>query len=97
MSRRVAFASLLLTMAPSAAVWAEDPVEFDAGTTFPCREVKAPDQADAVRKVIVAVIPISATFNAREDSIETIRYELKMPQLLKVIDYLPATRRPSAS
>ena len=92
MSCRVVFASLLLTIAPSAAVWAEDPVEFDARTSFPCREVKAPDQADAARKVIVAVIPITATFNAREDSIETIRYELKMPQPLTVIDHLPKTQ-----
>jgi hypothetical protein len=43
MSCRVAFASLFLTIAASAAARADDPVEFDARTSFACREVKAPE------------------------------------------------------
>jgi len=88
---RVAFATVF-TIAATSPSWGDEPVEFDVRPLFPCREVKAPEQADATRKVIVAVIPITATFNVKEASVETIRYELKMPQGVTVVDRLPRTQ-----
>jgi hypothetical protein len=76
---------------------AQEPVEFDARRLFSCAEVKPPQQADSARKVVVIVIPISANFNVEERTIESLRYELKLPTSVTVIDHLPKTQTgPSA-
>ena len=87
---RVVFATLLRIAATSPS-WGGETVEFDTRTLLPYREVKAPDQADATRKVVAAVIPITATFNVKDASVETIRYERTVPQPVTVIDRLPST------
>ncbi|QEH38396.1 Serine/threonine-protein kinase pkn1 [Aquisphaera giovannonii] len=71
---------------------AQDPVEFDARRLFSCAEVKPPQQADSARRVIVVVIPVSANFNAEESTIESLRYELRLPKTVTVLDHLPKTQ-----
>jgi formylglycine-generating enzyme required for sulfatase activity len=79
-------------LALSAPALAQDPVRFDARRVFACTEMKPSPGADVSRKVIVVSIPISANFAAPEASVERLRYELRMPKLVTVIDYLPKTR-----
>jgi formylglycine-generating enzyme required for sulfatase activity len=74
------------------AALAQDPVEFDARRLFSCAEVKPPPQADSARKVIVVVIPISANFNVEESTVESLRYELRLPKSVTVLDHLPKTQ-----
>ena len=83
---------VLLTCGVTTAALAQDPVEFDARRLFSCAEVKPPPQADSARKVIVVVIPISANFNVEESTVESLRYELRLPKSVTVLDHLPKTQ-----
>ncbi|MFO0958306.1 MAG: formylglycine-generating enzyme family protein [Isosphaeraceae bacterium] len=86
-----AVACLALAFAGNLAM-AQDPVDFDARKLFSCAEVKPPQNADTARKVVVIVIPVSANFNVPERTIETLRYELRMPKSVTILDYLPKTQ-----
>jgi formylglycine-generating enzyme required for sulfatase activity len=59
---------------------------------FSCAEVKPSQQADAARKVVVIVIPISANFNTEESTVESLRYELRFPKSVTVLDHYPKTQ-----
>jgi formylglycine-generating enzyme required for sulfatase activity len=72
--------------------WAQDPVEFDTRRVFACAEVQPPRQADTSRRVVVVVIPITATFHVKESTVPSLRYELRFPKAFTVLDYLPKTQ-----
>ena len=82
----------LLLQSLIASAHAEDAVEFDARRLFSCAEVKPPENADRARKVVVVVVPISANFNAEEKTVESLRYELRLPPSMTVLDHLPKTQ-----
>ena len=71
---------------------AQEPVTFDSRPLFSCAEVKPPQQADAARKVVVIVIPISANFNANESTVENLHYEFRFPKSVTVLDHYPKTQ-----
>ena len=83
--------ALLICGLPTTAL-SQDAVGFDARRLFSCAEVKPPQQADSARKVVVVVIPISANFNAEERTVESLRYEIRMPKSVTVLDHLPKTQ-----
>ena len=83
---------VLLACGLASAALAQESVEFDARRLFSCAEVKPPQQADVARKVIVVVIPISANFNVAEKTVESLRYELRLPKSVTVLDHLPKTQ-----
>ncbi|WP_169975015.1 formylglycine-generating enzyme family protein [Tautonia rosea] len=71
---------------------AQVPVEFDTRRVFACTEVEPPQRADSARKVVLVVIPISANFNVPEHTVESLRYELNLPDSLTLLDHLPRTQ-----
>jgi formylglycine-generating enzyme required for sulfatase activity len=91
MPRRALF-SILLALGSATTAPAQAPVAFDARRIFACTEVKPPQQADVGRKVVVVSIPISANFSAEESSVGSLRFELRMPKSVTVIDFLPKTQ-----
>jgi hypothetical protein len=94
---RTAVCFTLLWAGVATTAMAEDAVEFDTRRLFSCADVKPPQQADSARKVIVVVIPISANFNAEERTIESLRYELRMPKSVTVLDHLPKSQTGTSS
>ncbi|MGE3818347.1 MAG: formylglycine-generating enzyme family protein [Isosphaeraceae bacterium] len=91
--RWLAFAPLALVLfSIPVPVRAQTSVEFDTDRVFPCREVPPPENADTARKVIVIAIPVSANFQGDESSVETIRYEFRLPPSMKIRDHLPKTQ-----
>ena len=71
----------------------EESVEFDARRLFSCAEVEPPQQADVARKVIVVVIPISASqLQRRGEDGRDLRYQLRLPKSVTVLDHLPKTQ-----
>jgi len=89
---RRALVSILLALGSATTALAQAPVAFDARRMFACTEVKPPQQADVGRKVLVVSIPISANFSAEESSVGSLRFELRMPKSVTVIDFLPKTQ-----
>lgn len=89
---RLASLLMIVTFGCVSNAVAQAPVSFDARRLFACTEVKPPQQADVARKVIVVSIPISANFSADESSVAKLRYELRMPKSMTVIDFLPKTQ-----
>ncbi|MGO9466259.1 MAG: formylglycine-generating enzyme family protein [Isosphaeraceae bacterium] len=89
---RRALLSILLALGSATTALAQAPVAFDARRIFACTEVKPPQQADVGRKVVVVSIPISANFSAEESSVGRLRFELRMPKSVSVIDFLPKTQ-----
>jgi len=73
-------------------VSAQEAVKFDSRRLFSCAEVKPPQQADSARKVVVIVIPISANFNTEEATVESLRYELRFPKTVTILDHFPKTQ-----
>ena len=90
--RAIARLAVLFGCGLTTTVSAQNVVEFDARRLFSCAEVKPPQQADSARKVVVIVIPISANFNAEERAVESLRYELRLPKSVTVLDHLPKTQ-----
>ena len=88
------YAGVLVAYGLTTIALAEEPVAFDARRLFPCTEVKPPQQADAARKVILVVFPISANFNddVKESTIEALHYELRFPKSVTMLDHLPKTQ-----
>jgi formylglycine-generating enzyme required for sulfatase activity len=82
---------LALLAAPSLAN-AQSPVSFDTDSVFPCRVVAAPENGDTGRKFVVIAVPVSANFQEDEATVETIRYEFRLPPSMKVRDHLPKTQ-----
>ncbi len=71
---------------------AQEAVKFDSRSLFSCAEVKPPRQADAARKVIVIVIPVSANFRAEESTVELLHYEIRFPKSVTILDHEPKTQ-----
>ena len=90
--RAVVCLGILLASCLSTVATAQEAVKFDSRSLFSCAEVKPPQQADAARKVVVIVIPISANFNAEESTVESLRYELRFPKSVTVLDHYPKTQ-----
>ena len=90
--RGIVSLGVVLACCLTTTVSAQEPVKFDSRPLFSCAEVKPPQQADAARRVIVIVIPISANFNAEESTVESLRYELRFPKSVTVLDHYPKTQ-----
>ena len=88
---RSALVSIVLALAAVPAL-ADEPVEFDASRVFACRDFTPKDAVNPPRKLVVIVIPVSTNFGVKELTVETIRYELKLPKSVTVVDHLPKTR-----
>lgn len=71
---------------------ADDSVEFDSRELFSCAEVKPPQRADMKQKVVVIVIPVSANFLGKEESIENLHYEFAFPKSITILDHFPKTQ-----
>jgi len=89
---RLALLSIVVAIECASNAVAQVPVSFDARRLFACTEVKPPQQDDVGRKVVVVSIPISANFGADESSVASLRYELRIPKSMTVIDFLPKTQ-----
>ncbi|MFI5458640.1 MAG: formylglycine-generating enzyme family protein [Isosphaerales bacterium] len=89
---RLALLPFIVALGCASNALAQAPVSFDARRLFACTEVKPPQQADVGRKVVVVSIPISANFSAEESSVASLRYELRIPKSMTVIDFLPKTQ-----
>src|SRR5688572_20004131 len=66
-------------------------IAFDCRTAFACRTLPT-NSVESDTKLVEAIIKISADFgDTKESEVEYIRYEMRLPDGIKVEDHLPKT------